>query len=88
VFCKQLENKQRRMMEIMECEILADGTRNYRTLFQYIITENQMDENGRFIIEGYHEQKLSISESLSKRLLENGMPIEMIKNMKGREEES
>ena len=30
VFCKQLENKQRRMMEIQECEILPDGTRHYR----------------------------------------------------------
>lgn len=88
VFCKQLENKQRRMMEIMECEILPDGTRNYRTLFQYVITENRMDEKGRFIIEGYHEQKNSFSESLSKRLLENGMPIEMINNMKRREEEA
>ena len=88
VFCKQLENKQRRMMEIMECEILPDGTRNYRTLFQYVITENRMDEKGRFIIEGYHEQKNSISESLSKRLLENGMPIEMINSMKRREEET
>ncbi len=27
VFCKQLENKQRRMMEIMECEILPSGER-------------------------------------------------------------
>lgn len=88
VFCKQLENKQRRMMEIMECEILPDATRNYRTLFQYVITENRMDEKGRFIIEGYHEQKNSISESLSKRLLENGMPIEMINSMKRREEEA
>lgn len=88
VFCKQLENKQRRMMEIMECEILPDGTRNYRTLFQYVITENRMDEKGRFIIEGYHEQKNSFSESLSKRLLENGMPIEMINSMKRREEET
>ena len=86
VFCKQLENKQRRMMEIMECEILPDGTRNYRTLFQYIITENRMNENGGFFIEGYHEQKFSISESLSKRLLENGMPLEMINSMKRREE--
>ena len=86
VFCKQLENKQRRMMEIMECEILPDGTRNYRTLFQYIITENQMDDTGKFHISGYHEQKSCISESLSKRLLENGMPLEMIKNMQGREE--
>lgn len=88
VFCKQLENKQRRMMEIMECEILPGGTRNYRTLFQYVITENRMDEKGRFIIEGYHEQKSSISGSLSKRLLENGMPIEMIDSMKRREEEA
>jgi pilus assembly protein CpaF len=86
VFCKQLENKQRRMMEIMECEILPDGTRNYRTLFQYVITENRMDENGKFYIEGYHEQKSNISDSLSKRLLENGMPLEMITRMKRREE--
>jgi len=86
VFCKQLENKQRRMMEIMECEILPDGTRNYRTLFQYVITENRMDENGKFYIEGYHEQKSNMSDSLSKRLLENGMPLEMITRMKQREE--
>ncbi len=86
VFCKQLENKQRRMMEIMECEILPDGTRNYRVLFQYVITENRM-ENGEFIIEAQHEQREPISESLSKRLLENGMPLAMIESLK-REVES
>src|SRR5665648_520081 len=85
VFCKQLENKQRKMMEIMECEILPDGSRNYRALFQYIITENRMDDDGKLIIEGTHKQECSISESLSKRLLENGMPIEMINRMKRRE---
>jgi len=72
-------------MEIMECEILPDGKRNYRTLFQYVITENQMDDTGKFHISGYHEQKSCISDSLAKRLLENGMPLEMIKGMKGRE---
>ena len=86
VFCKQLENKQRKMMEIMECEILPDGSRNYRALYQYIITENRMDENGKFIIEGTHEKVSTISESLSKRLLENGMPVEMINRMQRREE--
>ncbi len=86
VFCKQLENKERRMMEIMECEILPDGTRDYRTLFQYNITENRMDESGKFLIEGYHKQKSSISKSLSKRLLENGMPLEVIETMKVKEE--
>ena len=36
-FCKQLENKERRLMEIMECEILPDGTRSFRPLFEYQI---------------------------------------------------
>ena len=81
VFCKQLENKQRRMMEIMECEILPDGTRNYRVLFQYIITENSI-KNGEIIIEGHHEQVAPISNSLSKRLLENGMSLAQIASLK------
>lgn len=84
VFCKQLENKERKLMEIMECEILADGTRNYRTLFQYIISENRM-EDGEFIISGQHRQINSISESLSKRFLENGMPIDIIEKLKKKE---
>lgn len=77
VFCKQLENKQRRMMEIQECEILPDGTRHFRPLFQYVIEENRMEE-GNFIIEGYHRQVNTISKSLAKRLLENGMPQPII----------
>lgn len=73
VFAKQLENKQRRLMEIMECEILPDGTRNYRSLFQFQITENRV-ENGTFIINGSHRAVHGISSSLQKRFLENGMP--------------
>lgn len=82
VFCKQLENKQRRMMEIQECEILPDGTRRYRPLFQYKITENRMGEDG-FVIEGHHEPVNAISDSLAKRLLENGMPQAMIQTLRG-----
>ncbi len=73
VFCKQLENKERRLMEIQECVILPDGTREFRTLFQYVVTENRV-EDGRFIIEGHHQQVHPISENLAKRFLENGMP--------------
>ena len=80
VFCKQLENKQRRMMEIQECEILPDGTRHYRPLFRYIIDENRM-EDGKFIVEGHHEQINPISGSLAKRFLENGMPQSMISSL-------
>lgn len=81
-FCKQLENRERRLMEIQECEIRPDGTRSYRPLFQYKITENRV-EDGKFIIEGRHEQVHTISDGLAKRLLENGMPGETLKRLRG-----
>lgn len=73
VYAKQLENKQRRIMEIMECEIKPDGMREYHSLYQYRITENRL-ENGEFIIKGAHEKVADISKTLQRRLLENGMP--------------
>lgn len=76
-FCKQLENKERRLMEIMECEISSDGKRRYRTLFRYEITENHVEE-GKTITTGYHKKEESISNSLAKRLKENGMPASVL----------
>lgn len=73
VYVKQLENKQRRIMEIMECEICEDGTRKYHTLYRYSISENRV-EDGKFIVKGEHEKVDEISRSLQRRLLENGMP--------------
>lgn len=61
-------------MEIMECEIKADGTREYRTIYRYHITENKYDDKGKFIIKGRHEFVSEISKGLQKRLTENGMP--------------
>ena len=75
------------MMEIQECEILPDGTRQFRPLFQYIITENRM-EDGKFVIEGHHKQVNTISDSLAKRLLENGMPQTVIERLRGKEEQT
>ena len=86
-FCKQLENRERRLMEIQECEIRPDGARSYRPLFQYKITENRM-EDGKFIIEGRHEQVHAISDGLAKRLLENGMPVRLLESLVGKEEQS
>ena len=81
-FCKQLENKDRRLMEIMECEILPDGTRSFRPLFQYQIKENRV-EDGKFIIEGEHRQVNPISDSLARRFLENGMPLDILNRLRG-----
>lgn len=76
-FCKQLENKERRLMEIMECEILPDGARSFRPLFEYQIEENRI-ENGKFIVKGSHRRVNAISGSLRRRLMENGMPQEIL----------
>lgn len=80
VFAKQLENKQRKLMEIMECEVLPDGTRNYRTLFQFQITENRV-VGDKFIIKGRHNAVQEISQSLQKRFIENGMPQDTLKQI-------
>lgn len=83
VYAKQLENKQRRIMEIMECEIKPNGKREFHSLYRYTITENRI-ENGKYVINGYHEKCANISPSLQRRLLENGMPIgEMKKLLEG-----
>ena len=64
-------------MESMECEILPDGTRSFRPLFEYQIEENRI-ENGKFIVKGSHRRVNAISDSLRRRLMENGMPQEML----------
>ena len=58
--------------------------RHKTPLFQYVITENRI-ENGKFIIEGHHEQVNTISDSLAKRLLENGMPQALIESLRKKE---
>ena len=73
VFAKQLEDKSRKIMEIMECETPPDGSRQYNTLYRFRITENRL-EDGKFHIDGVHEAVSPISESLQKRFVENGMP--------------
>lgn len=85
VYAKQLENKQRRIMEIMECEICPDGTRKYHSLYRYNITENRI-EDGKFIVKGMHEKCSDISLSMQRRLLENGMPQSELDRLLGKEE--
>lgn len=74
VFTKQLENRERKIMEIMECEIKPNGERVNRTIYRYNITENRYDGDGKLIINGVHEWVSDISDGLKKRFVENGMP--------------
>lgn len=87
VYCRQLENKQRRITNISECEILPDGSRRLHKLYEYHITDNHLEGN-RFIIEGEHRKCEEISESLRRRFIENGMPLgELAQFVQGKEED-
>jgi pilus assembly protein CpaF len=78
-FVKKLEdsNNSRKIMEITECEILPDGTRKIHTLFRFQITENKIAD-GQTIINGKFVRVNAISESLQKRLRENGIPLDVL----------
>ena len=83
VFAKQLEDKSRKIMEIMECEILPTGERRYNTLYHFKIEENRL-EDGKYRIKGRHEAVNPISESLQKRFIDNGMPQEVLTQLVGK----
>ena len=87
VFAKQLENKERKIMEIMECETLADGKRQYHTLYRYGITENKVVD-GKTVISGNHETVSPVSKGLRKRFLENGMPQDILDQIAGKGRET
>ncbi len=76
-FTKKLEDNSRKIMEITECEIFPDGSREIRTLYRYVVRENQFI-NGKLKIIGEFEKVNIISESLQKRLLENGVPMDSL----------
>lgn len=72
VYTHKLENNDRKIMDISECEILPNGERKYHTLFRYHITKNEIVK-GRFITEGFFEQPEIISDNLQRKLLQFGV---------------
>jgi len=73
LFTKQLEDGSRRILQIIEGEDYIDGQLIYRTLFQYDIMDNVTDTFGNATIIGRHKKQSGISESLKRRMLDNGI---------------
>ena len=73
VYSHKLENNERKIMDISECEILPDGERKYHTLFRYHITRNEYVK-GKIVTEGYFEQPEIMSEAMQRKLLQFGVP--------------
>lgn len=75
VYTHKLENNERKIMDISECEILPSGDRVYHTLFRFNITNNEI-VNGRYITEGFFDQPEIMSDNLKRKLLQFGVPQE------------
>ncbi len=73
VYTHKLENNARKIMDISECIIGANGEREYNCLYDYRITRNSM-ENGVLTVEGQFSKPNRMSESLRRRLVQYGVP--------------
>ncbi len=73
VYAHKLEDNTRKIMDISECVITPSGEREYRTLFRYCITKNEV-VNGDYHIEGHFEQPEIMSEHLKAKLMQFGVP--------------
>lgn len=82
VFAKQLDNKQRKIMEIKEFERRSDGTLGRNSLYRFDIKENRREGN-KCIIVGEHIKDEPMSEALRKRFISNGMPADELKRFIG-----
>lgn len=61
-------------MQIIEGEDYRDGQLIYRPLYQYDVSDNRTDGHGRITVIGKHRRLGGISDTLKKRMLDNGIP--------------
>ena len=73
MFTKQLEDRSRKIMEIIEGESCEGERLIYRTLYSYNVLDNTVDADGRPLVVGRHTKVSEMSSSLQKRLLDNGI---------------
>lgn len=85
VFTKQLEDRSRKIMEIIEGEDYQDGHLLYRSLYKYEVVDNVTDANGEIHVIGHHSRSGQISDALKKRLLDNGISHKELEEFMGKE---
>ncbi len=73
VFTKQLEDRSRKIMEIIEGEDFENGKLRYRSLYKYEVADNTIDADGNPHVVGRHKKTGQISDELKKRMLDNGI---------------
>ena len=84
VFAHKCEDNSRKIMDISECAVNAEGKAEYRCLYRYEITKNEC-EDGKYRIEGHFVKVNPPSEHLCMLLTRSGVPQEILNRFKGKE---
>lgn len=80
VYAKQMEDRSRKITEILEAYKDEEGNIKYISLYSYDI-ERIEEIDGKTIITGEHKRNNEISKHLQKRLIDNGMPTNILKEV-------
>ena len=80
VFAHKCEDNSRKIMDISECAVNAEGKAEYRCLYRYEITKNDCDENGKHRIEGHFIKVNPPSEHLCMLLTRSGVPQNVLES--------
>lgn len=78
VYLKQLSDKTRRCMEIMQADGVSHGRAECSTLFRYVVDDNVTDKDGEMDIRGHFERSGCLSARIARILLNNGAPRKLI----------
>lgn len=86
VYTKQLEDRSRKIMEIIEGLDFQEGQLSYRSLYQYDVLDNKTGADGQTQVMGKHKKTGDISPELRRRFLDNGISARELAVFAGKEE--
>lgn len=73
VFQRKMEDNSRKITEIIEGEDFYNGKLRYRTLYRYVVDDNEM-KDGKANIVGRFVRVNTISDNLRNEFIQNGLP--------------
>lgn len=85
VFTKQLEDRSRKIMEIIEGVSYENNKLQYKSLYKYQIKSNLADKSEKIKIIGKHNKRSRISDELRKRFIDSGISNLELKKFIGEE---
>ncbi len=77
VYQRQLEDSSRKITEIIEGEDYENGKVVYRTLYRYVVEDNEA-KDGKVSVRGHFEKANEMTERLKSELMQNGASRKMI----------